>query len=228
MHSLDEKIAHWRKQMAAGGIKSPAVLDELESHLREDVARQVQSGLNEERAFELAAQRIGKSDLLNAEFAKIFGTRERRWGKVMGIACCLAALPLSALAVPNFLTIPELPARERILGSVAVILTFLSIASWRFSHRFLPAIRNRRVRSTTTIACGLAGLVWLYIFGKLLPTLIVSHLFVGPATHGAEFRPAFAMGVVILWALALTAILGGVSYGLEEAARRRTKENAYV
>ena len=47
--------------MTAGGIKSPEVFNELESHLREDVARQVQSGTDAQRAFEVAAQAIGQA-----------------------------------------------------------------------------------------------------------------------------------------------------------------------
>ena len=40
MFNLDQSIAAWRQQMVAGGIKSPRVLDELESHLRDDVEEQ--------------------------------------------------------------------------------------------------------------------------------------------------------------------------------------------
>ena len=37
MHHLEDKIADWRKRRAVAGINAPAVLDELESHLREDI-----------------------------------------------------------------------------------------------------------------------------------------------------------------------------------------------
>jgi hypothetical protein len=224
MRNVDLKIGEWRSRMAAGGIKSSAVLDELESHLREEIERQIRLGSDEVKAFEIAAQKIGGSDLLKAEFAKVAEGKEARLGKVLGIACCLVALPLPVLAVPNFLMIRELPAGSRVLSLVAILVTFLSIASWRFSHRFLPVIRNRTVRLTVSAACGLAGLGWLYAFGALLPTVIVPHLFTGSV--GEDFRPAFAMGTAILWAMALTAVLGAIAYGLEGAARRRL--NSYV
>jgi hypothetical protein len=35
MRNLDPGIAEWRREMAAAGIKSAEVLDELESHLHE-------------------------------------------------------------------------------------------------------------------------------------------------------------------------------------------------
>ena len=87
------------------------------------------------------------------------------------------------------------------------------------------------------MACGLAGAVWILVFGILLADVIVPHLFGGagladgvrgsviiglkdipPAGH----EPVFIMAISILWAMALTAVLGGIAYGLEEAARRRT------
>jgi len=226
MRNLDIKITEWRRQMSADGIKTPSVLDELEAHLREDVESQMRAGWDEEKAFEAAVQRIGKSDLLEAEFAKIAGRKEGRVGKVLGIACCLIALPLAVFAVPNFLMIPELPAGLRVLSLFAILLTFLSVASWRFSHKFLPVIRNRTVRLATAVACGLAGLAWLYIFGAILPTVIVPHLFTGAV--GQDFHPVFAMGTAILWAMALTAVLGAIAYGLEGAASRDVNKNAYV
>ena len=99
MFNLEQAITKWRQRMAASGIKDTAVLDELESHLREDVERQVRAGLNEERAVVGAVERIGQSGLLKAEFAKIAGMKEARAAQGIGLACVVAALPFSALAV---------------------------------------------------------------------------------------------------------------------------------
>jgi len=229
MFNLEQAIKNWRQQMLADGIKSPAVLDELESHLREDVERQARSGIDGAASFKAAVERIGQSTLLKAEFAKVAATKEFRWGKVVGVACCLMALPLSVWAIPSFLMIRELTMGERLLGSAAVIVTFLSIASWRFSHKFFPVIRNPRVRMGASISCGLAGLIWDGVFALLLFTVIVPHLFAGVgAAQSIELRPIFAMGVATLWAMALTAVLGGVAYGLDEAARRRFHNDSYA
>ena len=69
MFNLEQAIAEWRKRMAAGGINSSAVLDELESHLREDV-EQLQKGRTEQQAFEAAVLQIGQAGILKCEFAK--------------------------------------------------------------------------------------------------------------------------------------------------------------
>jgi hypothetical protein len=50
MFNLDHAISEWRRQMFAGGVKDSAVLDELESHLREDVERQTRSGVDAQKA----------------------------------------------------------------------------------------------------------------------------------------------------------------------------------
>src|SRR4029079_15453886 len=57
------------------GVKNPEIVDELESHLREDCARRVESGETEERAFELAVQSVGQASVLKDEFAKISGKK---------------------------------------------------------------------------------------------------------------------------------------------------------
>jgi hypothetical protein len=41
MFNLEQEIAVWRQKMAAGGLKPMEVLDELESHLREEIEHQM-------------------------------------------------------------------------------------------------------------------------------------------------------------------------------------------
>src|SRR6186997_1660511 len=71
MFNLEQSISEWRGQMLSAGIKNPDIVDELESHLREDLARRGQSGESEEQAFEGAVQGVGQASLLKHEFAKL-------------------------------------------------------------------------------------------------------------------------------------------------------------
>ena len=71
MFNLEQSISEWRGQMLSAGVKNPDIVDELESHLREDWARRVESGESEERAFEGAVQGVGQASLLKDEFAKL-------------------------------------------------------------------------------------------------------------------------------------------------------------
>ncbi|MDB6122598.1 MAG: clpC [Pedosphaera sp.] len=76
MFNLEQAISEWRKQMSAGGIKTSEVLDELESHLRDDIEQQIRSGTTAQPAFEAAIQRIGQAHALKTEFAK---AGEAKW-----------------------------------------------------------------------------------------------------------------------------------------------------
>jgi hypothetical protein len=71
MFNLEQSISEWRKQMLAAGIKSPVPLEELEVHLREEIERQIKSGLNNQTAFEISVQRFGQSKNIEIEFKKI-------------------------------------------------------------------------------------------------------------------------------------------------------------
>jgi len=85
MFDLDQAIAEWRRQMAAEGLKSREVLDELESHLRDEIEQQDLAGASREQAFENAVQQIGCAAALEGEFAKV-GTRTSVKNAVLALA----------------------------------------------------------------------------------------------------------------------------------------------
>lgn len=72
MFNLNQSIAEWRRQLAANGIKDEAILDELEGHLRESVARQTNSGMEAQHAFNAAVDDIGEARNLRLEFRKVW------------------------------------------------------------------------------------------------------------------------------------------------------------
>jgi hypothetical protein len=74
MFDLDQAISDWRQQMAAGGIKSSQVLDELEGHLRADTRALASDGTPEVQAFRLAVSHLGCTDSLSTEFKKLGNT----------------------------------------------------------------------------------------------------------------------------------------------------------
>lgn len=69
--------------MLAAGIKTPVPLEELECHLREEIEEQVQSGINEQQAFEVTVLQIGQGKELRTEFTKV-----RAGGR-----CCMITYP---------------------------------------------------------------------------------------------------------------------------------------
>jgi hypothetical protein len=80
MFNLEHSIVEWRKQMLAAGIRSPAPLEELEAHLREEIERRMKSGLSEQNAFEISVRRIGRPKILESEFKKNESTAMKKTG----------------------------------------------------------------------------------------------------------------------------------------------------
>ena len=70
MFHLESSISIWRNQMLATTL-SPEVVDELESHLRDEVEGLVHSGADVQLAFESAVQRIGSTAQIKTEFNKM-------------------------------------------------------------------------------------------------------------------------------------------------------------
>lgn len=70
MFNLEQSIAEWRRRMLAAGIKTPVPLEELESHLREDIEQRMKSGSNAQQAFEAAVQQLGHANEIKSEFKK--------------------------------------------------------------------------------------------------------------------------------------------------------------
>ena len=109
MFNLEQAISEWRRQMLSAGVRNPDIVDELESHLREDWARRVQSGESEEQAFEGAVQGVGQASVLKHEFAKLV---KRAWlRKLKGImAGALVPVPPLSTFTPAALWTLELAA----------------------------------------------------------------------------------------------------------------------
>jgi hypothetical protein len=68
--TLDTDIAEWRARVTHGSAVDPVDADELESHLREQIAELAVAGLSDDEAFLVAVKRLGEVDRLTAEFAR--------------------------------------------------------------------------------------------------------------------------------------------------------------
>ena len=196
--------------MTAGGIASSATLDELESHVREEVETQLQAGQTAQRSLDIAVQRIGRPEALGREFAEATqASLFRGWNWLLAVCFAFPLLCLSRRALVTTKLFGfwywDWTAQERVLGCTAVGLLVLAICTWPFSHRILPVIADRRRRMATIIACSAAGPLWF----RFAPDFVLPP---HPAT--GQFL------VTLLWLLVPCVILPGVIYGLEQAARR--------
>ncbi len=79
--SLEEQIGQWRAYLhRRRAIDTPDV-EELETHLRDEVAALTQAGLAEDEAFLVAVKRMGNLDALSREFAREHS--ERLWKQLV-------------------------------------------------------------------------------------------------------------------------------------------------
>lgn len=185
--NLEQAIAGWRRRMAAGGIRSLDVLEELESHLRDELEQQIRSGSSASKAFETAVERIGRPHALKTEFAMADRSaslfpRSAVWllPVLVGVACvsCWAAfgrspavasvycLLLAGLIAASLIDVEHFLIPDRV--SVGGILVGLLCSALLPQLHGQPLATGGLLQSLLGIGAG-AGLVYLVLrAGKLL------------------------------------------------------------
>src|SRR5688572_23630786 len=155
MFNLEQAISYWRRELGTGGVGPPELLDELESHLRSDIEQQLRTGVNAERAFGIAVERIGEPRMLRAEFKKAGARR----GEVV-MAFIVFALVGFMLWMSGFTFVQmQLSPGEQVVAYGAVISSLLVACGWRYAVPFLPVISSKTKRMAMGIACIATGLI---------------------------------------------------------------------
>ena len=85
MFNLEHAISGWRRRAQREGLP-PDVIEELESHLRDEIEQQMNAGADAQAAFAAAAQLLGDIAELRQEFTMtdplgVDGFRGQRWAK---------------------------------------------------------------------------------------------------------------------------------------------------
>jgi len=247
MFNLEQSISAWRKEMLAGGVQSPVPLDELESHLRDDIARQMQSGLDPASAFAAAVRQIGSAGSLKTEFKKVGDDRQLLLRKLLrdrrlNLYCwAILGITFSALAAcgAGLFCTNKIPTTST--GRAWVLLAVASgvsiyFACWRLFPR-VPVPADKRARTALQLAWGIPS------FFCFLHFVAVSQSFaarkapaewaaISKGTQGPVLR-AFsqlmttlngpAIPSVTSWSiyLVLTMLAFSIYFGIEESAQRR-------
>ena len=68
--ALEAQITRWRTWLRRQPALRPADVDELEGHLRDQIAALLEAGLAEDEAFLVAVKRMGRLDAVSREFAR--------------------------------------------------------------------------------------------------------------------------------------------------------------
>ena len=77
MFDLNEAIKQWRKDLELGETMAKPDLDELESHLRDQMEELRTTGLSHEEAFWVGTHRLGDAGAIQREYTKVNGSA--RW-----------------------------------------------------------------------------------------------------------------------------------------------------
>jgi len=124
MFDLDQQITAWREQLIQAGLTDPERLTELQSHLQDDIERQIESGAKAQLAFDKAVERIGQAHALKTEFAKIRSVKRSL---------------LSLLGIPHH-AITNMNTPQMTIVLERRWLTYLKTVTWLFPCLSLWAI----------------------------------------------------------------------------------------
>jgi hypothetical protein len=166
MESLEAQIAEWRAYVAnAPGVNGRDV-DELEDHLRHEIAELSAAGLTPDEGFLIAVKRLGDIDGLSREFAREHSGR--LWKQLFGRADDAHALPsggwlpalafaaATAVAVQVARLSAEVPDEEPTWLVRNIGLFVLPFLAGYFAHRRRFDVRHWAV---TTAAFAVAAVV---------------------------------------------------------------------
>jgi hypothetical protein len=197
MFDLEQSIAEWRRQMLVAGIGTPVPLDELEAHLREEIARQIKSGLPKQEAFEISARQIGQPETLRVEFMKTARPDKAQLRRRAGYVYA-ATLAFYSSAASLAILKQDATLGQRLLGFSAVLTTVLSVyLAWQIVPRLNPVI-GQKFHGVTGMLGGISGAIWFVAFAYLiLPRF--------------DFMPG-QLVVAILWATLPTLVLPTISF----------------
>ncbi|HEX6939031.1 MAG TPA: permease prefix domain 1-containing protein [Longimicrobiales bacterium] len=81
VYSLEQQIEAWRAHLRRSRAITPSDAEELEDHLREQIASLGAEGLSDDEAFLVAVKRMGAIDALTREFAREHS--ERLWKQLV-------------------------------------------------------------------------------------------------------------------------------------------------
>lgn len=155
MFDLNKSILNWRKNLKFNDSFTNENIDELESHLNEQIRDLTEAGLNDEEAYWIAQKRIGCINALSIEFEKINiweGIRKRLFWMIIGfialgiITHTINIINSLSYAVCIYFDINLLTWTYIIYGlQISAIVLMFSFATWLFtekSNKFLDKVNT--------------------------------------------------------------------------------------
>ena len=174
MHDLGRMIAEWRRTVVPNVGRKTA--DELENHLRENVAQLVRSGITEAEAFQRAVKELGSASEIASEFQKL---EQSTWLPVkvvlgFGVLALVAAFILftirfdvhrtSLLLAGHVLTITFGYVSTFLVGALGICFvgqrSFSDFSPWRLRALTRITFILSCGAAITTVAGIILGMFW--------------------------------------------------------------------
>lgn len=234
MTAVEKRIREWRSAVLRGRAVTEADADELEGHLREQLAELEAAGLTEDEAFLIAVRRLGALDALAAEYAREHGDRlwkqftlpERDERPRSGLAAMLVFAAIAAVLLEASWQLGRASAEAGDVEGVgrflrtASLLVLPVLAAYFASTRRMPWARSGVLAGVVAVLALVVGL-FPFATGSSTGMLVALHLpfvlwlLVGAAYVGGRVRSSAARMDFIRftgeWAIYYTMIaLGGM------------------
>lgn len=167
MPEVDQRIAGWRAAAAPLFRGREEVLDELESHLREEVDRQLADGATAEDAVSAATCKLGDPRALATEFARVPAAPapwlpvRLTWATAAGLAVAMAWPLAPRLAEGGERSLLAAHMGAVMLGYVGTLLVGLLSACYLVARLFREPRAGQRTtlrRATLALSAGAAAL----------------------------------------------------------------------
>ena len=187
MTDLEPRIAEWRAFVGARPTVKGRDVDELEDHLRTQIAELTAVGLADDEAFLVAVKRMGRLDELSQEFAHVHSGRlwkqlisvdaeprqgsDKGWVEALLFALGAAVTVLVLRIIGGFPDEPEPTWLVRNVGLMA--LPFL--AAYFARRRRIP-VRQALLTAVPFVVFGVLINLYPYTEGSSTELLVAAHL----------------------------------------------------
>lgn len=220
MCDVEKHIEQWRIDLTASDAFGGSDVDELESHLREEMERLTPLGLSETEAFLIARQRLGERPALETEYAKVNANRRSlvrlTWLAAGALLYVMAGYVVAGVSHGVMLAAAQLGVRGYYLGLVGVAAKIdagvvLLLVGWALARRWSWSrfARGRRVLSPGRLFLLFVALVLLDCV--LIGSQVLFNLMTARSLSSYEYaRIAMVSGYASFGWTILAPILGAI------------------
>ena len=188
MKSLESQIAEWRAYMALEQAVDGSDVEELENHLRHQIADLFVAGLSDEEAFLVAVKRMGDIDAVSREFARehsgrlwkqlvLAGTGESKsQPNPLAEALFFAVMAAVAIQVPRLFGLQPGDPEADLLFFRNAALFALPFLAWYFGRRHQLTRRQGLLTVTPFVVAALLVNLYPWATDSSTEILVALHL----------------------------------------------------